>query len=248
MPNFSCCCADKKLTSFQRQLNLYGFRRFHTIGIAASYFHANFQRGRLDLLGEVKRLTTAAKRELPLPPKIDRRKRTVSKKQLARMKTSKTALSTLSMHKFSLSNDEVSELSSSKSRIEPKPSLWVDRTPWLSNDSSFESLETTEALSDLDIQSLENVSSSNTMLDSVEFTEDIFSELLTMYDCDDQYSHSDSEKPEYMFYHKIVVDGEIFFVPYTGPELDRIVLPPPAELIHFENSHYLCNIASSKLF
>ena len=46
------------MSSFQRQLNLYGFRRISlTEEIRGSYYHRSFQRGRLDLLGEVRRDT-----------------------------------------------------------------------------------------------------------------------------------------------------------------------------------------------
>lgn len=43
----------KKISSFQRQLNLYGFRRDKQ---QSSYFHPKFQRGRRDLLSSIKRL------------------------------------------------------------------------------------------------------------------------------------------------------------------------------------------------
>lgn len=43
----------KKISSFQRQLNLYGFRRDKQ---QSSYFHPKFQRGRRDLLSGIKRL------------------------------------------------------------------------------------------------------------------------------------------------------------------------------------------------
>lgn len=45
-----------KLTSFQRQLNLYGFRRISKGQDNGAYFHANFQRGRPDLVAEIRRL------------------------------------------------------------------------------------------------------------------------------------------------------------------------------------------------
>ena len=43
----------KKISSFQRQLNLYGFRRDKQQG---SYFHPKFLRGRRDLIASVRRL------------------------------------------------------------------------------------------------------------------------------------------------------------------------------------------------
>eukprot|EP01038_Epipyxis_sp_PR26KG_P005312 gene5312-7376_t len=45
-----------RLTSFQRQLNLYGFRRITKGEDQGSYFHPKFQRSRKDLIGEIRRL------------------------------------------------------------------------------------------------------------------------------------------------------------------------------------------------
>eukprot|EP01031_Cornospumella_fuschlensis_P034334 gene34334-41559_t len=45
-----------KLTSFQRQLNLYGFRRLTKGEDQGCYFHPKFQRRRRDLLSEIKRM------------------------------------------------------------------------------------------------------------------------------------------------------------------------------------------------
>eukprot|EP00981_Chlorochromonas_danica_P011659 scaffold4203_cov166-Ochromonas_danica.AAC.5 len=47
---------DTKLTSFQRQLNLYGFRRLTKGEDQGCYFHPKFQRDRKELLHEIKRL------------------------------------------------------------------------------------------------------------------------------------------------------------------------------------------------
>lgn len=47
---------ETKLTSFQRQLNLYGFRRLSKGEDQGCYFHPKFQRNRKDLLTEIKRL------------------------------------------------------------------------------------------------------------------------------------------------------------------------------------------------
>jgi hypothetical protein len=47
---------DTKMTSFQRQLNLYGFRRVTKGEDTGSYFHPKFQRDRRDLISEIKRL------------------------------------------------------------------------------------------------------------------------------------------------------------------------------------------------
>lgn len=55
--------AETKLTSFQRQLNLYGFRRIARGPDQGCYFHPKFQKNRRDLLPEVKRLP--AKGTLP---------------------------------------------------------------------------------------------------------------------------------------------------------------------------------------
>ncbi|CAE7794609.1 HSF2 [Symbiodinium microadriaticum] len=45
-----------KMTSFQRQLNLYGFRRVTKGEDTGSYYHPKFQRGRRDFISEIKRL------------------------------------------------------------------------------------------------------------------------------------------------------------------------------------------------
>ena len=45
-----------RFASFQRQLNLYGFRRISKGGSQGCYFHPSFRRGRQDLLAGVKRL------------------------------------------------------------------------------------------------------------------------------------------------------------------------------------------------
>lgn len=45
-----------KLTSFQRQLNLYGFRRVTKGEDQGAYFHQKFQHGRSDLVSEIRRL------------------------------------------------------------------------------------------------------------------------------------------------------------------------------------------------
>lgn len=46
---------DTKITSFQRQLNLYGFRRVSKGPDVGSYYHPQFQRDRPDLVSEIKR-------------------------------------------------------------------------------------------------------------------------------------------------------------------------------------------------
>ena len=53
---------DTKLTSFQRQLNLYGFRRITKGDDHGAYFHPNFQRGRRDLLFNIRRLPAKGNR------------------------------------------------------------------------------------------------------------------------------------------------------------------------------------------
>lgn len=45
-----------KLTSFQRQLNLYGFRRITKGEDQGSYYHAKFQRGKPSSVSEIRRL------------------------------------------------------------------------------------------------------------------------------------------------------------------------------------------------
>ena len=49
---------DTKLTSFQRQLNLYGFRRMNKGEYQGAYFHPKFIENRKDLLTFVKRVST----------------------------------------------------------------------------------------------------------------------------------------------------------------------------------------------
>ncbi|KAJ1418210.1 HSF-type DNA-binding-domain-containing protein, partial [Ochromonadaceae sp. CCMP2298] len=44
-----------KLTSFQRQLNLYGFRRLTKGEDQGAYFHPKFQRSRREMMAEIKR-------------------------------------------------------------------------------------------------------------------------------------------------------------------------------------------------
>jgi hypothetical protein len=44
------------MTSFQRQLNLYGFRRVTKGEDVGAYYHPKFQKGRRDLISEIKRL------------------------------------------------------------------------------------------------------------------------------------------------------------------------------------------------
>ena len=46
----------KKLSSFQRQLNLYGFRRDK---VTSAYIHNKFVQGRRDLIGDIRRVTGA---------------------------------------------------------------------------------------------------------------------------------------------------------------------------------------------
>ncbi len=49
---------DTKITSFQRQLNLYGFRRILKGEDQGAYIHPLFQRGRPDLIHEIKRISS----------------------------------------------------------------------------------------------------------------------------------------------------------------------------------------------
>lgn len=59
---------ESKFGSFQRQLNVYGFKRLLRGYGDGSYFNDNFQRGRFDLLAKVKR-STAIKAEGDVSPK-----------------------------------------------------------------------------------------------------------------------------------------------------------------------------------
>jgi len=56
-----------KLTSFQRQLNLYGFRRITKGEDQGSYYHPKFQRGKPAVVGEIRRLQGKA---IPTPAEI----------------------------------------------------------------------------------------------------------------------------------------------------------------------------------
>ena len=60
----------QKLTSFQRQLNLYGFRRITKGEDAGSYFHPQFRRDNQDLVAMIKRVpgkgSTSTAKYLPL--------------------------------------------------------------------------------------------------------------------------------------------------------------------------------------
>lgn len=47
---------DNKLTSFQRQLNLYGFRRITKGTDMGAYFHPQFRKDRPDLVARIRRL------------------------------------------------------------------------------------------------------------------------------------------------------------------------------------------------
>lgn len=47
---------DTKMASFQRQLNLYGFRRITKGPESGAYYHPKFLRGRRDLVSEIKRV------------------------------------------------------------------------------------------------------------------------------------------------------------------------------------------------
>jgi hypothetical protein len=54
---FSFELLDTKMTSFQRQLNLYGFRRINKGDDTGAYFHPKFRRGREEMLAEIKRMS-----------------------------------------------------------------------------------------------------------------------------------------------------------------------------------------------
>ncbi len=50
-----------KIASFQRQLNLYGFKRICKGDDVGAYYHTQFLRGRRDLLREIQRVSTSGK-------------------------------------------------------------------------------------------------------------------------------------------------------------------------------------------
>lgn len=165
------------------------------------------------------------------------------------MITSTIAFSSNSVRECSLSLDEMSELSTQNSSDESKMSgdiRWFDQSPSSPTDSSLESAETNDALSNTGTQSFENFPLSNSMLNSVELTDDIISELLSMDECDDTHSQINSETSQYLFYQKFVTDGEIRFVPYTAPELNPTILPSFQELSSFESSSFHRNSTNVK--
>eukprot|EP00815_Leptocylindrus_aporus_P008039 CAMPEP_0116053138 /NCGR_PEP_ID=MMETSP0322-20121206/2001_1 /TAXON_ID=163516 /ORGANISM="Leptocylindrus danicus var. apora, Strain B651" /LENGTH=401 /DNA_ID=CAMNT_0003536229 /DNA_START=571 /DNA_END=1776 /DNA_ORIENTATION=- len=66
-----------KYASFQRQLNLYGFRRIHEGPDSGGYWHRRFLRGRRDLVLMLKRRSTSAERRR-LQEKADREEEAAS--------------------------------------------------------------------------------------------------------------------------------------------------------------------------
>lgn len=57
---------DTKIASFQRQLNLYGFRRISKGNDQGAYFHPKFIRGRRDIIHEIKRVSN----KMPFPSAV----------------------------------------------------------------------------------------------------------------------------------------------------------------------------------
>ena len=55
---------DSKFESFQRQLNIYGFKRVLKGTLVGAYFNASFQRGQPDLLGNIKRTVATRSRSM----------------------------------------------------------------------------------------------------------------------------------------------------------------------------------------
>lgn len=53
---FKLLFIDSKFASFQRQLNLYGFRRINKGSDQGAYYHPKFQRGKDQLVREIRRL------------------------------------------------------------------------------------------------------------------------------------------------------------------------------------------------
>jgi len=62
---------QSKFGSFQRQLNIYGFKRILRGYGHGAYFNKNFQRGRLDLLVNIKRITSQERDDAMLQMEIE---------------------------------------------------------------------------------------------------------------------------------------------------------------------------------
>lgn len=71
--------SDVRLSSFQRQLNLYGFRKVSVNEeIRGSYYHCSFQRGRTDLLPEIRRVKNTDKTNCAENANIDDEKELIT--------------------------------------------------------------------------------------------------------------------------------------------------------------------------
>ena len=70
-PVFNFFFLDTKFASFQRQLNLYGFRRIIKGKDHGAYFHPSFKQNSPHLIPEIKRLTKKSSNAVTYEPNLN---------------------------------------------------------------------------------------------------------------------------------------------------------------------------------